>query len=214
MTALALRMNERLQHQCTGFIQAEAEAFAEEIQERETAEESKSRASSASEQDDEDEDETPVKATYKYKSKEKNKMANGNANHNLPKRDVAADLASEYAFISVVTYFLRGIIPGAIDARHASVLLAYHGRLGTQFDHCLSTIINVLREEGLYKKNGAIVEQVVCEAIRQVRLPQFFFWVIRSRLVSVLSLLPCSWMARRILFPPLSDSRRRLRQSS
>lgn len=168
-------MDERLQHQCAGFIQAEAEAFAEEIQDRQADEGTPSRATSGSEQENassDDDDETPVKATYKKAnkfSKGKNRATNGNAQREPLKRDVAADLASEYAFISVISYFLRAITPGAIDPRHASVLLAYHGRLGMQFDHCLNAVIGVLREEGMYKKNGELVEHVVCDSIRQVK---------------------------------------------
>ncbi|KAF8314489.1 hypothetical protein DL93DRAFT_2097241 [Clavulina sp. PMI_390] len=162
LSKLVITMDERLQHQCAGFIQAEAEAFAEVIAEREAADESV-RAASVSDDDQMDEDSvTPTKT-----SRKKNATSNGAPHRKHPKRDVAADLANEYSFISVISYFIRAVTPGVIDPSHASVLLAYHGRLGTQFDHCLSTIVVVLREEGIYNKNGELVEHVVGEALRQ-----------------------------------------------
>lgn len=162
LAPLVLQMDERLQHQCTGFIQAEAESFAEQIEERDAAERDSSPSNDGENSDDDEE--APVKAAYRVKKgKGKPPVA--------PKRDIAADLAGEYTFISVVSYFLRAIVPGAIDVRHSAVLLAYYGRLGTQFDLCLSTIVGVLREEGMYKKNGALVEQIVCDAARQVSSP-------------------------------------------
>jgi cohesin complex subunit SA-1/2 len=166
-------MDERLQHQCAGFIQAEAELFAEDLHERYAMDDNSSKDSPLSEPEGSENDETPVKATWSKKSKQKNSMTNGDNSKAQPKRNLVAELAREYDFISVVSYFLRAINSGAINARHSAVLLAHHGRLGTQFDHCLSTIIGVLREEGMYKKNGALVEHVVSEAIRQVRSTDF-----------------------------------------
>lgn len=157
-------MDDRLQHQCAGFVQAEAEAFAEELQEREA--EDSDDADTVRGSDSDQDSETPVKPVYKTKKPVKERKET-TAVHRVER---ARDLASEYAFISVVSYFLRAIAPGAIDARHSAVLLAYHGRLGNQFDHCLSTVIGVLREEGMYKQNGALVEHVATEALRQVRL--------------------------------------------
>lgn len=164
-----LGMDERLQHQCAGFIQAEAELFAEDLHERHAMNDSSSTGSPLSEPEGSENDETPVKATWNKKSKQKHSMINGDTSKIQPKRNLAAELAREYDFISVISYFLRAINSGAINARHSAVLLAYHGRLGTQFDHCLSTIIGVLREEGMYKQNGELVELVVGEALRQVR---------------------------------------------
>jgi cohesin complex subunit SA-1/2 len=167
LTSLTLGMDERLQHQCAGFIQAEAELFADELHERDAMDSNSRNDSPLSEQEGSSDEETPVKATWSKKSKQNNGVTNG-GNYNQPKRNFAAELASEYDFISVVSYFLRAVNSGAINGRHSAVLLAYHGRLGAQFDHCLSTVISVLREEGMYKKNGALVERVVDEALRQV----------------------------------------------
>ena len=169
LSSLILSMDERLQHQCAGFIQAEAELYAEELHEHHAMDDGSRKDSLLSEQEGSGDDETPVKATWSKRSKQKNAVINGDNNTIQPRKKVTAELFSEYDFIAVVSYFLRAINSSAISVRHSAVLLAYHGRLGTQFDHCLSPVIGVLREEGMYKKNGALVEQVINEALRQVR---------------------------------------------
>lgn len=166
-------MDDRLQHQCAGFIQAEAEAFAEEYQEWENEEEDDDDdADTVRGNSDGNESEgTPTKNGKKNprakKSATKKKPSTATLVERVPKNQ-AAHLASEYAFISVVSYFLRAILPRAIDVSHAAVLLAYHGRLGVQFDQCLGTLVGVLREEGMFKGQGVVVEGVVEEAVRQV----------------------------------------------
>ena len=62
-------------------------------------------------------------------------------------------MEKEYVFIGVVTTFLRAIRAGVIHFRHAATVLAHHGRLGPTFDLCSKVIIEILREEGMYKDN-------------------------------------------------------------
>jgi cohesin complex subunit SA-1/2 len=163
-------MDERLQHQCAGFMQAEAQAFADELARHEDDDDDAKTIMD----DTNSEEETPVKASQAKNSKSKStapkKTKTLPAVERVP-RNQAVYLASEYAFISLVSYFLRAVVSNSINARHSSVLLAYYGRLGVQFDHCLSTVINVLREEGMFMKNGGLVEAVVSESLRQVCRP-------------------------------------------
>ena len=87
-----------------------------------------------------------------------------------PRAETRSQLEKEYVFIGVVTTFLRAIRAGVIHFRHAATVLAHHGRLGPTFDLCSKVIIEILREEGMYKDNGEIVVAVVCQAIQEVSL--------------------------------------------
>ena len=85
-----------------------------------------------------------------------------------PRAETRAQLEKEYVFIGVVTTFLRAIRAGVIHFRHAATILAHHGRLGPTFDLCSKVIIEILREEGMYKNNGETVVAVVCQALQEV----------------------------------------------
>lgn len=71
-------------------------------------------------------------------------------------------------FIGVVTTFLRAIRVGVIHFRHASTILAHYGRLGPTFDLCSKVIVEILREEGMYKSNGEAVVAIICQALQEV----------------------------------------------
>lgn len=158
--ALGIKMDDRLQYQCTGFVQAEAERFLEEVVEsREPT--SQNGAASGNGADSGSDGEPSIGDAKKRDTTHK-----GNDEHERPlSRSL---LENEHAFISVVNCFLRAIATGAISPRHSATLLTYHGLLGNQFDHCLSTLVSVLREEGMFKNNGELVATVVNEALRQV----------------------------------------------
>lgn len=64
--------------------------------------------------------------------------------------------------------FLRAIRAGAIDVRHGAVLLAHYGRLGSSFDLSARILVDILREEGMYKDNGEVVTAVITQALREV----------------------------------------------
>lgn len=70
--------------------------------------------------------------------------------------------------MGVVTTFLRAIRAGAVHFQHCSTLLAHYGRLGPSFDLCAKVIVEILREEGLYKNNGEAVMTVISQALREV----------------------------------------------
>ncbi len=77
-------------------------------------------------------------------------------------------LEQEYAFIDVITTFLRAIRAGALQVRHGAVILAHYGRLGSAFDTCAKVIIDVLREESIMKEEGEVVVLVATQALQEV----------------------------------------------
>lgn len=70
--------------------------------------------------------------------------------------------------MGVITTFLRAIRAGAVHFKHCATLLAHHGRLCASFDLCAKVIVEILREEGLYKSNGDAVIAIVSQALRDV----------------------------------------------
>ena len=79
-----------------------------------------------------------------------------------------ATLEGEYIFMGVVTTFLRAIRAGVVHFQHSATLLSHYGRLGPSFDLCAKVVVEILREEGLYKNNGDAVIAVVDQALRDV----------------------------------------------
>jgi hypothetical protein len=91
----------------------------------------------------------------------------------LPKTFVArnpskGDLQQEYNFIKLVASFLQGIYAGAIDIRHSAALLMHYGRLSPSFDLCCKSLVEVLRDEGLYQSNGGKVAEIICHSMTDV----------------------------------------------
>jgi cohesin complex subunit SA-1/2 len=70
--------------------------------------------------------------------------------------------------MGIIAAFLRAIRAGAIHFRHCSVLLTHFGRLGPPFDLCAKLVVDILREEGMYKQNGETVVSVITQALREV----------------------------------------------
>jgi cohesin complex subunit SA-1/2 len=70
--------------------------------------------------------------------------------------------------MGIISTFLRAIRAGAIHPSHCAVLLTHHGRLGVAFDHCSKIVVDVLREEGMYKNHGRLVVDVVSSALKDV----------------------------------------------
>lgn len=84
------------------------------------------------------------------------------------KQTTRAQLEQEYVFMGVISTFLRAIRAGAIYPTHSAVLLTHHGHLGVAFDHCSKIVVDVLREEGMYKGHGDVVVDVVTIALKDV----------------------------------------------
>jgi hypothetical protein len=74
----------------------------------------------------------------------------------------------EYTFFKLITAFMHGIFTGAIGLRHSSALLAHYGRLDITYDYCVKALIDVLRDEGMYKDNGTQVAEVIFQAVTEV----------------------------------------------
>lgn len=86
-------------------------------------------------------------------------------------------LEQEYAFNATMTGFLRALRAGVIQVQQGAVLLAHYGRLGPAFDLSSKLMIDILREEGMYKDNGQLVVDVVVNSLKEVSsslLPFFF----------------------------------------
>ncbi|KAL1948450.1 hypothetical protein VTO73DRAFT_12525 [Trametes versicolor] len=161
--ALPLSLDDEVQYRCAGFVQAEIERYAEEIAEAEPAEEPRSDDESDEEDDQDEPEEQPKgKKGRTGKGKAAAKVASP-----TPRPESRSQLEKEYVFIGVVTTFLRAIRAGVIHFRHSATILAHFGRLGPTFDLCSKVIIEILREEGMYKDNGDAVVAIICQALQE-----------------------------------------------
>ena len=161
--ALPLSLDDEVQYLCAGFVQSEIERYAEE-----TAETVPEEHESSDGEDDVDEEPVPEEQPKGKKGRGgKGKAAAKSANLE-PHTKSRAQLEKEYVFISVVTTFLRAIRAGVIHFRHAATLLAHFNRLGPTFDACSKVVVDILREEGMYKDNGEVVVAIICQALQEV----------------------------------------------
>ncbi|KAI0342546.1 hypothetical protein BDW22DRAFT_1357931 [Trametopsis cervina] len=156
--ALPLTMDEENQNKCAGFVQADIERYAEELHD----DGSTASVSDGSESDTEHSDEGQGNTRRSKKSKGKRA-----AKANIIYDSARPKLEREYVFMGMVATFLRAIRAGAIHFRHCAVLLAHFGRLGPSFDICAKLIVDILREEGMYKENGETVVNVIIQAVRE-----------------------------------------------
>ncbi|KAI0356888.1 hypothetical protein OH77DRAFT_1423133 [Trametes cingulata] len=161
--AVPLSLDDEVQYRCAGFVQAEIERYAEEIAEPEPEEEAGSEEDSDGEEEQEEADEQPKgKKGRAGKGKSATKAASPS-----PRAESRSQLEKEYVFIGVVTAFLRAIRAGVIHFRHSATILAHYGRLGPAFDLCSKVIVEILREEGMYKDNGDAVVAIICQALQE-----------------------------------------------
>jgi cohesin complex subunit SA-1/2 len=181
--SLALTLDDEVQYRCAGYIQSEIERFAEEINDGTQAAANNSEDEDSS--GEEDEDRAAPKAKKGKPSKGKKTFdesgASGTSNIAVPlflqvshhpyvdvRLPSRTRLEREYQFMGVMSTFLRAIRAGAIHVRHAAILLAHYGRLGTSFDLCSKVIVDVLREEGMLNNNGELVVAIVTQAVQEV----------------------------------------------
>ncbi|TFK53082.1 hypothetical protein OE88DRAFT_1718118 [Heliocybe sulcata] len=153
--SLSLALDDEAQYRCAGFIQAEIERYSEEV------------IGSVSLQENlaDDEDSAGSEAEDNSgSSKGKTKQRKGIQE---PRSTSRSQLEREYLFIGTMTTFLRAIRTGAINVRHADVLLAHFGRLGPSFDVCCKVIVEQVREEGLFNGNGQLVVDMVTRATQE-----------------------------------------------
>ncbi|KAI0052365.1 hypothetical protein FA95DRAFT_1675331 [Auriscalpium vulgare] len=149
---LSLTLDDEVQYRCAGFVQAEIDRYADEFG-------GSPAESQASDGDAGGSDaETPKKRPARRR-----KATDGASSAH---RTTRAQLEREYVFMGVISTFLRAIRAGAISLQHSAVLLMHHGRLGPAFDLCSKVIVEVLKEEGMYKGHGDLVSTVVSQALR------------------------------------------------
>ncbi|KAI0634280.1 hypothetical protein C8Q77DRAFT_1110838 [Trametes polyzona] len=160
--SLPLSLDDEVQYRCAGFVQAEIERYAEEIAVAEPEEEHSSGDDSGDDEDEEPEEQPKGKKGRAGKGK-----AAAKAVSPTPRPESRSQLEKEYVFIGVVTTFLRAIRAGVIHFRHSATLLAHYGRLGPTFDLCTKVIVEILREEGMYKDNGEAVVAIICQALQE-----------------------------------------------
>ncbi|KAH8990784.1 hypothetical protein EDB92DRAFT_1935195 [Lactarius akahatsu] len=162
-SSLSLTLDEEVQIRCAAFVQAEIEYFTEEVAVHgETAGDDGSGDEGVSG----DDDATPKKGSNKKGKKPMNGTKETRTTAPAGKQTTRAQLEQEYVFMGVISTFLRAIRAGAIHPTHSVVLLTHHGRLGVAFDHCSKIVVDVLREEGMYKGHGDVVVDVVTSALR------------------------------------------------
>ncbi|OCH94580.1 hypothetical protein OBBRIDRAFT_747233 [Obba rivulosa] len=161
-SALPLTMDDEVQYRCAGFVESEIERYAEELLG------DIAKAGDESENDDAESSDGHVSDAESEKRKGIRKKA-GPARNNASDVQMMsrARLEREYVFMGVMATFLRAIRAGVIDIRNSAVLLAHHGRLGASFDLCSKVVIDILREEGMYKDNGETVVSVICRALQE-----------------------------------------------
>ncbi|KAH9035024.1 hypothetical protein EDB85DRAFT_1945370 [Lactarius pseudohatsudake] len=162
-SSLSLTLDEEVQIRCAAFVQAEIEYFTEEVAVRgETA----GGNGSGDEGVSNDDDATPKKGSNRKGKKPMNGTKETRTTAPAGKQTTRAQLEQEYVFMGVISTFLRAIRAGAIHPTHSVVLLTHHGRLGVAFDHCSKIVVDVLREEGMYKGHGDVVVDVVTSALK------------------------------------------------
>jgi cohesin complex subunit SA-1/2 len=188
IAALSLSLDDEVQYRCAGFIQAEIERYAEELDESAASDHKGSNVNETSES--ESEEATPTKGK-KGKGKKPTKDDELPGMYIFPNCGIVlkcfflvntkqsrSNLEQEYLFIGVISTFLRAIRAGAIHVRHGAVLLAHYGRLGSTFDECSKIMVDVLREEGMGNGNPDVVVVVVTQAIRDVCPASFYYFMI------------------------------------
>ncbi|KAI9060084.1 hypothetical protein FKP32DRAFT_1578832 [Trametes sanguinea] len=161
--ALPLSLDDEVQYRCAGFVQAEIERYAEEIAEPPSEEADGSEDDS----NDEDEQSEPEEQTKKKRGRAGKGKAAAKSTSPSPRVGSRSQLEKEYVFIGVVATFLRAIRAGVIHFKHSATLLAHYGRLGSTFDMCTKVIVEILREEGMYKDNGDAVVAIICQALQE-----------------------------------------------
>ncbi|OCB88288.1 hypothetical protein A7U60_g4590 [Sanghuangporus baumii] len=160
LAPLALSMGDEMQYRCAGFVQAEIERYAEELEgDRPTRHE---ESDAGSDSDTDNAPETSEKKTRGAKGKGK-KVDHEDVNV-IKSR---ALLEQEYVLNATLTSFLRALKAGVIHARHGALLLVHYGRLGSAVDLSTRLMVDILREEGMAKDNGKLVVEVIVDSLRE-----------------------------------------------
>ncbi|KAG8960843.1 hypothetical protein FRC05_006541, partial [Tulasnella sp. 425] len=156
--SIPLEVSEEMQFRFEGFIEAEVERYADDLAEEE---QETSEGDKGSDPADSDEGDGEGGENQQKKAK---KVAKKNID---PDAVSQSRLEKEYVFTGTIAAFLSAMRAGIIQISHASKVLAYYGRLGMTYDQCMKVVIELLREEGMYKSRGFIVADVIKDAARE-----------------------------------------------
>ncbi|EJD51835.1 hypothetical protein AURDEDRAFT_82703 [Auricularia subglabra TFB-10046 SS5] len=171
---LDLSMDEQTQYRCAGFVQAELERYADDAAPANGADDADKTDDSGAESGSDSDGATKTKG----KSAKKANVANGNGaasrvqtsrNSYTPTDATAIPLTRlerEYAANRVAGSFLAALSVGAIDLKHAPVLLAHYDRLEPSLDMHSRRIVDLLRQEGMYHGRGEVVASVVTQSLK------------------------------------------------
>ncbi|GAA6003229.1 hypothetical protein JCM10207_001811 [Rhodosporidiobolus poonsookiae] len=77
-----------------------------------------------------------------------------------------AALVATLRFEQTLAPFVRAVHGGALDLRHAVVLLKHWGRLGAVFDEQAKLLLHDLRDEGNYSSGSEQVASIVVDALK------------------------------------------------
>lgn len=169
-----------MQYRCAGFVQAEIERFADELEgdRPERPEGSDTGAPSDSESDVEAKTSAPkgrrkkkgdnaenTPRTFDFLFIQRTIISIYAGGAGVPSK---ARLEEEYVFTATIATFLRAIRAGVIHTRHGAVLLTHFGRLGPSFDLSAKVLVDILREEGMYKDNGSLVVEIIVQTLKDV----------------------------------------------
>ncbi|KAG8906784.1 hypothetical protein FRB99_006161 [Tulasnella sp. 403] len=154
-SSMPLEMTEQMQYRLDGYVEAEVERYADDFVEANESDDENENADSDSGAEDGGEQ---TKSAKKVKRK-KQTMSEPVMNQ--------VRLEKEYIFTSLIASYLSAVKAGIINIRHTAKPLSYYGRLGATYDQCMKVVIELLREEGMYKSHGFDVADVIGSAVKE-----------------------------------------------
>ncbi|GAA5920161.1 hypothetical protein JCM6882_006360 [Rhodosporidiobolus microsporus] len=173
LSELKLITSDELQARCAGYVEAEIERYAEQLADAAAEDDAQEDEDSGSETETEETVRSQKgkkgkkgkgkKAAPKKQDKRKRKSASQIRAENAKQQ---AQLVAQQRFEQTLAPFVRAIHCGALDLRHAVVLLKHWGRLGATFDEQAKLLMHDLRDEGNYGSGGDMVASVVVEALQ------------------------------------------------
>ncbi|GAA5939798.1 hypothetical protein JCM10213_007796 [Rhodosporidiobolus nylandii] len=192
LSDLKLTASDELQARCAGYVEAEIERYAEQLAEAAAEAAAKAAAEKAEEERENEQEEsgseTETEETARSRQKKKGKgkgkkAAKGKGKEAPPKKPEkrkkksAAQLRAENVkqqsaliaaqrFEQTLAPFVRAVHCGALDLRHAVVLLKHFGRLGAVFDEHAKLLMHDLRDEGNFGSLADLAASVIVEALQ------------------------------------------------
>jgi cohesin complex subunit SA-1/2 len=79
----------------------------------------------------------------------------------------------EIQFLQLAAVFVGAIRCGVLDSDHCKELLRHCGRFGPTYDAVVRKLVDVLRDEGIYNRDSAIVVAISVDALQDVSTCSF-----------------------------------------